>query len=188
MLQQYDTTLDPRQKSIDDLESFITTRIQQGEEIIISIDANETINEDKPIQPYSIQSLINNTRLVNLTTFTPSVTETHTRGQIIDFCLVKPNVIPAVKAFTYLPFEMITSMDHRPYVLDLDVQLLFSHSPESPAPLPSRLLKSTMPKRRNRYLQEVQKKLCSILIASIPKSHEGSRTDRHMESNSPQQI
>ena len=50
-----------------DLEVFIAEHIHRTEEMILSIDVNETIYTNTPSKPSSIQLLIENLGLINLT-------------------------------------------------------------------------------------------------------------------------
>ena len=155
MLQQEHESQDPRTQTIIDLENFIQAQIENQEEIILSIDANKTIEDTPTPKPSSIRSMSENLGLINLTTISTHQQETHTGGICIDFCFITPNILPAIKAFRYLTFDCITSTDHQPYYLDLEVQTLFAHTPDMPQNPTSRLLKSTMPNRKKRYIQSV---------------------------------
>lgn len=155
MLQQEQETQDPRTQTIIDLENFIQARIANKEEIILSIEANETIEDTPTPKPNSVRSMSENLGLINLTTNSTSHQETHTGGRCIDFCFITPNILPSIKAFGYLPYNPITSTDHQPYYLDLKVQTLFAHTPDMPQNPTSRLLKSTMTNRRKKYIQAV---------------------------------
>ena len=112
MLQQEHETQDPRTQTIIDLENFIQACIENKEEIILSIDANETIEDTPTPKPNSVRSMSENLGLINLTINSTSHQETHTGGRCIDFCFITPNILPAIKAFGYLPYECITSTDH----------------------------------------------------------------------------
>ena len=158
MLQNEHESQDPRTQTIIDLGNFIQAQIDKQEEIILCIDTNETIEDSPTPKPNSIRSLSENLGLINLTTTSTRQQETHKGGRCINFCFVTPNILPAIKAFGYLPFDCITSTDHQPYYLDLEVQTLFVHTPDMPHNPTSRLLKSTIPKRRKRYIQAVTSK------------------------------
>ena len=155
MLKHESTHQDPRTQTIIDLESFITERIHQGEEIILAIDANETINTEDIPAPHSIHHLMESLGLIDIATTLETQLESHKGGRRIDFCLVSPNILTAVIAFGYLPYDHITTTDHRPYFVDLHIPALFSHPPDAPTIPSSRPLKSNLPRRKKRYLDEV---------------------------------
>ena len=102
MLKHEKASIDPRQQTIIDLETFIQAKLDNHEEIILSIDANETYDETKPSQPHSIRSLSENLGLINLSSNHQNQYETHKGGRHIDFCLVTLNIVPAIHAFGFI--------------------------------------------------------------------------------------
>ena len=147
---------DPRQQTIVDLQEFISQRIDQKEEIILSIDVNETINTQKDA-PYSITSLITFLDLINITDTLPETLESHKGGRLIDFCLISPNLLSSVEAFGYLPYDQITTTDHRLIFLDLNIKNLFKHKPDAPMTHSSRILKTHLIQRKAKYVQMIQR-------------------------------
>ena len=156
LLQQGQETPEPRQQSITDLEQFIHTRQNNHEEIILCIDANETIKTQYSSQTPSITTLQINLGLINLAEYIDYQEPTQRGGRQIDFCLISPSLLSSVKNFTYLPYDYITNTDHKLYCLDLDIPSFFNHSPENPAPILSRTLRTHLPKRKSRYLETVK--------------------------------
>ena len=158
MLQQNIDTPDPRRQTILDLQEFLQTKIDQREEIILSIDANETMLQHQT-DPSSIYSMTKQLGLINLADTIPTPQESHTGGRLIDFCLVTPNITSALESFGYLPYSQITTTDHRMYFLDLNVTKLFNRKPDSPISYPTRLLRTHLPKRTQTYVEFVKKTL-----------------------------
>ena len=135
ILKHEDSFQDPRKKTIEDLQMFLTQRINQKEEIVLSIDANEICHQDHSLRPHTIANLFHTLGLENLTQTLPPG-DTHKRGRCIDFCAITPNLKSAVKAFGYLPYDRITTTDHRMYFLDLQIKEIFLHKhPTLPTPL-----------------------------------------------------
>ena len=158
LLQQDQLNPEPRSQCIIDLEKFIKERQENQEEIILSIDANETLETQatKNTKINSIQTLQQNTGLTNMAEYTDYTAPTHIGGRQIDFCFISPNLLPAVKNFKYLPFDSITSTDHKLYCIDFDIYSLFDKTPEEAAPLTTRILKTNLPKRKQRYIKSVE--------------------------------
>ena len=151
LLQEDVESPDPRTQTIQDLQAFILQRLDQKEEIILSIDANEVSDSHKS-PPNSISSLITSLGLIDLSTTLPETFESHKGGRLIDFCLISPNLLPAVEAFGYLPYDQITSTDHRLTFLDLNIQELFNHKPDPPMIHSSRILKTHLIQRKHKYI------------------------------------
>ena len=147
MLQKEIESPDPRSQTIVDLQAFIQHRLDQQEEIILSIDANEIIEHQKH-QKNSISSMITSLGLINLSDTLPQKFESHRGGRLIDFCLISPNLSSAIESFGYLPYDQITSTDHRLMFLDLNIQELFNHKPDSPMLHSSRILKTHLLQRK----------------------------------------
>ena len=177
MLKHETTYKEPRQQSIIDLKAFIAERITRTEEIILSIDANETIDTKTPSKPNSTQSLIENLGLINLTTEKFIHHKTHKGGRCIDYCAITPNLQPAIQSFGYFLYNRITTTDHCLYFLDLEIQTLFTQTPDNPVNYSSRLLKSSIPKRKQKYIEEVEKNFAKqyILKAALNLQSEATK-------------
>ena len=157
MLQREIESPDPRYQTIADLQAFIQHRLDQQEEIILSIDANEVIEPHKQ-QLNSISSLITSLGLINLSDTLTEKFESHKGGRLIDFCLISPNLLSAIESFGYLPYDHITSTDHHLMFLDLNIKELFNHKPDSPMIHSSRILKTHLIQRKTKYLKLLLKK------------------------------
>ena len=155
MLQQNIDHPDPRQQALLDFQAFLKEKIDQKEEIIVSIGANETMDQNQS-DPSSFFSMTKNLGLINLAETLPKTHESHTGGRFIDFCLVTPNLLPAVESFGYLPYTKITTTDHRLNFLDLNIPTLFNRNSDSQTTYPSRILKTHLPKRTKNYVENVQ--------------------------------
>ena len=155
MLQQNIDHPDPQQQALLDFQAFLKKKIDQKEEIIVSIDANKTMDQNQS-DPSSIFSMTKNLGLINLAETLPKTHKSHTGWRLIDFCLVTPNILPAVESFAYLPYTKITTTDHRLNFLDLNIHTLFNRNPDSPSTYPSRILKTHLPKRTKTYVENIQ--------------------------------
>ena len=97
--------------------------------------------------------MITSLGLINLSDTLPQKFESHRGGRLIDFCLISPNLSSAIESFGYLTYDQITSTDHRLMFLDLNIQELFNHKPDSPMLHSSRILKTHLLQRKNKYLE-----------------------------------
>ena len=71
--------------------------------------------------------------------------------------MISPSLLQVVKVFQYLPYDTITTTNHKMYILYLDIKGLFNHSPDNATALSTRILKTSLPKRQKRYLSKVVK-------------------------------
>ena len=123
------------------------------------IDANETTKHQKINNSPSISSLISELGLINLATTLPEQYESRKNGRLIDLCIITPSILSSIHAFGYLPYNMITNTDHRSYFLDLQIQELFDHTPDEATPIHTRKLKTNIPKRKEKYINDITKKI-----------------------------
>ena len=87
------------------------------EDIIIFIDANETTQNTKEENTPSITTLINNLGLISLASILPEKQKSREYGRLVDLCLITPSILSSAHAFGYLPYNKITTTDHRPQTL-----------------------------------------------------------------------
>ena len=117
--------LSPRQAFIQDLDHFLNTLRNQGHDIILGGDFNESL-EDKHS---GILSLMTSHRLSDpfLHRYPyHSNFGTHIHGKRrIDYVFVTERILSSVTAIGYGPFDFISSSDHRPIFLELNSNVLF---------------------------------------------------------------
>lgn len=119
----------PRQAFIQDLQSFIQQIQHDGEDVILA----GNFNEDITTPDAGMNQLATTYCLVDLfslrlgTTKSPS---TYQRGsRRIDYLLMSPSLLPAVKAAGYDPVGYLLPSDHRGMYVDFDTDELFDHTP-----------------------------------------------------------
>jgi hypothetical protein len=139
----------PHRQFILDLQSWIETLIQEGHEIILALDANETYNPEVPVPPHKLVHKLgqltldkhHDGKLATLVStcglkdplavqhperpFPPSYFRGTNR---IDFILVTPNLMGAVLCTGSLPLYSLMQGDHLPYYVDLDASTAFADS------------------------------------------------------------
>lgn len=114
------TCPDPRFQFIQDFKVYINNLKNPSTEIVVLIDANETIGEEKQ----GILSFMESTGLVDVMTRHhqgPCRLATHakSRDRRIDFAFATPGVLPFIKACGYLPFYAGADTDHRGLFIDI---------------------------------------------------------------------
>merc|ERR1712115_359765 len=154
-----------------DLQDLIQTKTQQQEDLIICIDANETTPNKKTDNNITITSLIQNQGLINLASTLPEQHESRKNGRLIDFSLITPSLLPSVHSFGYLPYNKITTSDHRNYFLDLKISDLFAHSPDKATPIHTRKLVTRLPKRKDKYLHNLKKQFKNLDLLHAAKNY-----------------
>jgi len=148
-LRQQFTPPNPHMQFILDLQAWLEPILNDGHDIILSIDANETYSPDVRFPSHSLPPLVS-TPIVDrhhdgkLTTLIATCNlhdplalhhldrpflASHQRGtQCIDFILVSTNIKTSAVCSGCLPFNSIFHSDHRPYYVDFDGLSLFSDS------------------------------------------------------------
>ena len=141
----------PRRQVIRDLVVDVEKCIQSGCSVIILGDFNEHINGcEKSCEK------ICNAGLVNLfqERLGDTLPRTHKRGtQAIDHIFVTPNVLAYVSQAGIAPFDYGLKSDHRALFFDLDLGGLLDPSFQIISPYHCRRLKTTVPRRMEKYLE-----------------------------------
>jgi len=169
----------PRNQFILDLQAWLEHKLQEQYDIILSLDANESItqetgtispltyNPEQPTAGYghdgSLMTLIRTCGLCDpLTIQHPDRTPptTYSRGpNRIDYILVSSNILPAVKRSGMLPFDSIFISDHRPCFVDFAASTLFKDVTPDIAPAKRRGLQLQDPRIASKYLLHLSKQL-----------------------------
>ena len=66
---------------------------------------------------------------------------------------------------------MITNTDHRSYFLDLQIQELFAHTPDEATPIHTRKLKTNIPKRKEKYINDITKKIQKLNLTKAESAY-----------------
>jgi hypothetical protein len=142
--------LDPHKQTPVDLQYFVQELQQEGEEVILFLDAKQ--DDQKTYRPQelnecfktrngfhvdgsidgSIHTFMDNCGLTNvlMDVHAEQVPNTHVRGsKQIDFNLVTDGIRTCIQAISLLD-ESILKSDHIEIFIDLDLQLLFGAAPE----------------------------------------------------------
>jgi hypothetical protein len=169
--------LDPHKQTLIDLQHLVQELQQEGEEVILFLDANQ--DDQQRYRPQekneclktrtrfhvdgsidgSLRTFMANCGLTNALTDVHSeqVPNTHVRGSNqIDFALVTDGIRPCIKSIGLLD-ESILKSDHRAIFTDLDLLLLFGPAPERLERPKSRSLKLDDPRIADSYRKLLHK-------------------------------
>jgi hypothetical protein len=161
---------EPRKQFIEDIKRMLKKLKQDGNKIILMMDANEPMGKDKN----GVSTITSECNLIDIHTSRhnkAATTATYARGgtQKIDYILVTPELRPLVQKSGMLPFYTGIHTDHRGLFLDINAKALFQGKIAELYYDPSRTLSSKFPKAVLIYKQELWKQL---LEHNIPKRSE----------------
>jgi hypothetical protein len=135
-----------------DLVKFVKECQSQGESVIVAGDLNEVMGTS----PEGITKLCSGCGLVDIVASTHPPTEfaTCSKGTtVIDYILIAPDLLSAVKACGYEPFNANILSDHRGVYVDFSTNHLFGDNIRSLAPISSRDISTKKPHQLEPYFQ-----------------------------------
>ena len=145
-----------RDKFISDLSVFIGALKLKGQDIILMMDANEASGQGS-----GVDRLMTKCGLVDAHTLSADPSPhpaTYQRGsKKIDFILITPSIVPAVRAVSVLPLHDGYLSDHRALVVDFDAVTLFAGKTSPVLPATGRNLTSTNPVALHLYIEHLCK-------------------------------
>jgi hypothetical protein len=153
-----DPVLEPRKAFKRDLRNQLQTLMARGDEIILVVDFNETIDEEfnglgKIVADFQRVDLMRRRSEAPL----PA---TYARGnRRLDFGLATRTVATALKFAGYEAFNERFPTDHRAYFFDFDTDKLFVNATQVLAPPPMRISQSHNIKQVIQFLREKYKQL-----------------------------
>jgi hypothetical protein len=173
---------DPSKQFFHDLGKLITALHQQRDDVIVMLDANEAISDNKQLLTFLASH-----HLASLVTPIADAPATYNRGsKCIDFILGSQHLLPMVQSSGYLPFYEggWPTSDHRAVFVDLDHITLFGASTSTIIPPVPRLLTSKCRKSVQQFIQHLAEShtLYSLLARLIELEKINSwTTDDHDE-------
>jgi hypothetical protein len=144
----------PRKAFIEDLIRYILDCQDSGHEILLMLDANESMHRTNS----GINRL---TTICGLTdVYTSLFPDEHVSSfkygsDRIDFCLASPLVLASINRAGILPFDVAFSSDHRPMFLDINVHTLFKGVSHNPIDLRCRSFTTKNEKRSQLFVTSV---------------------------------
>jgi hypothetical protein len=145
-----------RRQFITDITKFINNLQSEGHEIILSLDANEILGQEKM---HGIGHLLDECTLTDLHGLGPSVppaTYKYGTDRRIDFMLGSPNVANCIRSAGFLEYDNGIFSKHRGLFIDVDFNELMG-SVDNITPAPARRLNSENQVSVDRYLEALKK-------------------------------
>ena len=141
-----------RRQFIVDICTFINNLQHEGHEILLSLDANETLGQE---QQYGITHLMSECSLSNLHLQgpdSPPATYKYGANRKIDYMLGSPNIADSVRHAGYLAYDDGIFSKHRGLFVDLDFHNLMGPV-SSIVPSKARRLRSEDPTSVDKYVE-----------------------------------
>ena len=123
---------DPREAILDSLHSLIQSWIEQGDHVILCMDANEDVRSNR-LRRFT-NSLDMKDAILHKHTNPPSTCDRNNNRQPIDAIWTTPGLFPVFSG--YLPFDQGCLSDHRLLWLDLVKDTFLGNSPKLAIPKP----------------------------------------------------
>ena len=119
--------LDPRQQLCKDLQKVLHDLLVQGNKIIVTADINDDAGEEYNNQWNTMAKELSLRNILQHKHNNKDLPRTYDRGtRCLDTILVSPNIDNKdVTKAGILPFYSITSSDHRPQYIDINMESLF---------------------------------------------------------------
>ena len=115
--------VDPRERTLQDLKKYVKGEIEKKREVVVLIDANESIDS----RTEEMNQFIHECGLVDthLIKDPYDEVETYVRGKDkIDFALVTPRVQQCISYSHIAPYNETIISDHRALIVDIDYKLM----------------------------------------------------------------
>jgi ribonuclease HI len=160
LLQTKDPLRSPRAAFRRDLMHYIKQCQSLGQEILLTGDFNERINQE----PDGMCKVIEECHLVDIMTRShpgKQLPNTYARGhRCLDYALATEAVAAAVQYAGYEPFNSHFPTDHRPYFVDLSISSLFGIQLQPLAKYEPRVLQATNIHQVTTYIEKKYEYLC----------------------------
>jgi hypothetical protein len=139
-----------RKHHSNDLVKFVKECQSKGESVIVAGDFNEVLGSATD----GLTRLCSECGLVDIvaTNHVPMEFATHSQGStVIDYILVAPDLLPAVKSCGYEPFNVNILSDHRGMYVDFSSYHLFGDNIKPLAPISARDISTKKPHQLDPY-------------------------------------
>jgi plasmid stabilization system protein ParE len=150
-----DPNPDPIRSFYQDLEKQLMTWTQEGKEIILMSDANESVGD----KPGGITSIIGKAGLTDMIRFCHPHDEdinTHSRGtKQIDYIFGSAGVLRHCDRAGILPFGSGYQSDHRALFIRIRIKGILASTVQAIGSISARKLSQATPKERKIFLEEV---------------------------------
>ena len=167
-----------------DLEKWLLPKVESGEEIILTMDANEVWTEDSEVQKFALAfGLIDLAKAAheNLPPTNPTANRT------IDYILGTQKILTAMVALGATPYNKEMLGDHRGLYLDLDIKTLLQNTTIDQNRSLARRLQSTDKASKKRYLDNLREKFKHHKVSERLK-HLGTISSEEWKKTSQQLV
>jgi hypothetical protein len=127
--QKGDQNLDPRKRFIKDLDEFLETHHNDGTEILLNGDFNETLGESFR----GMDAVVNKYRLLDLLPYhhgTDGEIETYPRGsKRLDYAFGTQQLAESIVRIGITPYNFVIASNHRGLFIDFDVDAFLDGDP-----------------------------------------------------------
>jgi hypothetical protein len=183
------TTPDPCRQFILDLQAWLEHIIQDGHQVILSMDSNEDLYTShgkyhhleyktesvitSPQHDGTMATLLKTCGLIDILQVhhTNKAPPTYNRGNTrLDYILVSDSIAQTVLCSGILPFYSLFLSDHRPCYIDIDAMALFQDHTSPIAPPNMRGLQLSDPRKVKQYVDSCKKQV--IYHKIMEKTHE----------------
>jgi hypothetical protein len=149
---------DPRKAFIHDLTTAIQSYQSSGDQIILVGDFNEPNQNESGMDTLAVECDLADLFGIRLGTITEPSTYQRSSNRL-DYALISPGLLHAVKSAGYDPFGYRIPSDHRGFHIDFDSEMLLSYKPSPLAPIQQRDFNSKQPGIIPRYIKAATKAL-----------------------------
>ena len=148
----------PQEMLLVDLQKNINEKLQEGCEILVCIDANEQMEDDKSrIKKFSMELGLIDIATARFAHPPPTFVRKKTANRI-DFLLCTSVVYENIEAYGMAPLEYERTLgDHRAQYVDINTESLLGLTSIDNSSASSRRLRSTDPKCINKYIDKLRK-------------------------------
>ena len=145
---------DPRQHILDTLLLDVKDDQMHNRQVLIVGDFNENVFSKSLNEMFSRVGLVN---VIKEQLQSENDYRSYFRGKhIIDGMWASPKIAENVKSLGLAPFYYLIPSDHRAIYVDLDVNALLDDFNPNFVPPPYRRLKSSIPKRVDKYCEQMK--------------------------------
>ena len=148
-------TPNPHMNFLQDLEKWITPKIIDGEDILLTLDANEEWRPGTSIKLFASKLGLYNIAEHTHDNLPPSRPKSM---KTIDFILGTERVLDSVKNLSMVPYDLENLGDHRGVMIDFDTKTLFGHETNHSVNMQQRKLVTSDANACEQYLDKLERK------------------------------
>ena len=145
----------PHVDFLQDLEKWLLPKILNGEEVLISLDANEQWGPKTKIRTFASKMGLKNIAAETHENLPPSRPQSK---RTIDFILGTRGVLDSVLCLSMVPYDLENLGDHRGIIMDLDLEMLLGRNTQHKQQFSQRKLRTSDVKVCELYMDKLEEK------------------------------